>query len=99
MKMSIKSWIYEKIQSEAFCKGKTIVWDKEYEYDHTGKEIVVYTIKYNSIVKETEKAVCVDCTYWYHGGRRVSFTEYTGYKVWIPKSAIARYEDGLVANF
>ena len=93
MMMILKSWIYEKIQSEAFCKGKTIVWDKQYDYDMNGKEIVTYTIKVDSIERETEKAVLVNCMYWYHGSRTVNFTEYKGYKVWIPKSAILEHDN------
>ena len=93
MTIMLKSWIYEKIQGEAFGKGKTIVWNKQVEYDKNGEETYVYTIKVNSIVKETEKAIYVDCVYWYHGGRSINFTEYTGYKVWIPKSAILSYDD------
>lgn len=93
MTIILKSWIYEEIQSKAFCKGKTIVWNKNFEYDKNGKEIVTYTIKVNGIVRETEKAICFDCVYWYHRSRTVNFTEYTGYKVWIPKSAILEYDN------
>lgn len=85
--MKIKDWIYKKVQSEAFCKGKTIVWDKVFDYDEKGNETEVFTIKVNKIVKETAKAVCVDCVFWKQG-YSVNFTEYTGYNVWIPKSAI-----------
>jgi len=91
MTIKIKDWIYKKIQSDAFTKGKTIIWEKLLDYDDKGEEIELFSIKVNSVVKETEKAICYDCCYWYHGtySQRVNFTEYTGYKVWIPKSAIA----------
>ena len=93
MNIILKSWIYEEIQSKAFCKGKTIVWKKQLEYGDDGKVITSYVIKVDHIVKETEKAICFDCVYWYHGSRTVNFTEYTGYKVWIPKSAILKYDN------
>ncbi len=93
MTITIKSWIYEKVQGEAFGKGKTIVWKKEATYDSEYNVVPCYTIKYDSVVKETEKAICLNCCYWYHGNRRVSFQEYTGYKVWIPKSAIVSYDE------
>lgn len=93
--MMLKTWFYDKIQDEAFLKNKTIVWDGQFEYNENCEEIKVYTIKVNSIIRETEKAIYVDCCYWYHG-RTVNFTEYTGYKVWIPKSVILKYKDGLV---
>ena len=98
MIITLKSWIYEKVQSEAFVKSKTIVWNKKVDHDKDGNETEVYTIKVNGIVKETEKAICFDCVYWYHGGRNMSFTEYTGYKVWIPKSAILGYKECAVAG-
>lgn len=85
----IKKWIYEKIQGDAFCKGKTLIWDKQYEIDSNGDEIETFRIKVNEVLKQTDKAVYVDCSYWRHGsGRGINFTEYTGYKVWLPKSAI-----------
>ena len=87
--LTLKNWIYEKVASEAFCKGKTIVWHKHFDFIN-GEEEEVYTIKIKEIVRETEKAVFVDCVYWYHLSRSVNFTEYTGYKVWIPKSAILK---------
>ena len=87
--LTLKTWIYEKIASEAFCKGKTIVWKKHLDLINGGDK-EVYTIKIKEIVRETEKAICVDCVYWYNLSRSVNFTEYTGYKVWIPKSAILK---------
>jgi hypothetical protein len=87
MELTLKSWIYKDIQSKAFCNSKTIVWNKNIERKG-GKEVETFTIKVKEIVRETEKAVLVNCIYWYHGGRAVSFKEYDGYKVWIPKSSI-----------
>ena len=87
MNIILKDWIYKKIQSEAFCKNKTIVWEKTMSFEN-GDIIDTYSIKVDSIVRETEKAVCVNCVYWWLGYREVNFTEYKGYKVWIPKSAI-----------
>ena len=87
----IKKWIYEKIQN--LCSNRTIVWHKNVETNfETGEETITYTIKVNGIVRETEKAVCYDCVYWYIGGRSINFTEYSGHKVWIPKSAIIDYD-------
>ena len=87
MKLTLKSWIYKEIQSKAFVNSKTIVWNKNIDMVN-GKEVETFTIKVKEIVRETEKAVLVNCIYWYQGGRAVNFTEYDGYKVWIPKSSI-----------
>ena len=89
--ITIKNWIYEDIQGKAFCNNKTIVWNKHYDFDKNGNEVPVFTIKVNSKVRETEKAICFDCVYWWLGSglrNSINFTEYTGHKVWIPKSAI-----------
>jgi len=86
--MVIKSWIYEKIQTDAQKYLKTIVWDKKYIYDEDGNEQAVYKIGIADIIKETEKAVYVNCKYWSQKSRYVNFTVYDGFKVWIPKSAI-----------
>ena len=95
--MILKSWIYKKIQGDAFVQGKTIVWDKKYDYDEKGNEIEVFKIKVFNIIGETEKALWCDCTYWRHGGRTLNFTEYAGYRVWIPKSAIVSMTEVNVA--
>lgn len=86
--MTIKSWIYEKIQTDAQKYMKTIVWDKKYTYDESGNEQIAYKIGIADIIKETEKAVYVNCEYWSTKSRTVNFTIYNGFKVWIPKSAI-----------
>jgi len=90
MTFTIKSWIYEEIQSRAFCNSKTIVWDKQYDYDENGNEVAIYNIGVEDIVKETEKAVFVNCRYWSTRSYRPNFTVYNGYRVWIPKSAILK---------
>ena len=74
--------------------GKTIVWQKNVEEDEQGKEIITYTVKAKEIIRETEKAVYVNLLYWRHGsGNYISFKEYAGHKVWIPKSAIIEIEE------
>lgn len=88
--ITIKSWIYEEIQSKAFCQSKTIVWNKQYDFDDNGDEIAIYTIGVKDIIKETEKAICFNCKYWSTRSYRPNFTVYDGYKVWIPKSAILK---------
>lgn len=90
MTLTIKSWIYEDIQSNAFCKAKTIVWDKQYDFDEDGNEVAIYNIGVEGIERETEKAVLVNCKYWSTRSYRPNFTVYSGYKVWIPKSAILK---------
>jgi len=84
----VKRWIYEDVQSKAQNYMRTLCWDKVLDYDKNGKEVECFALYPESIVKETEKAVCFDCKYWSQRGREVNFTVYHGHKVWIPKSAI-----------
>lgn len=88
----IKEWIYEDIQNKAQKYMRTIVWEKIdgcFYADLTDDENV-YCICVDSIVSETEKAICFNCKYWSTRSYRANFTVYTGHKVWIPKSAIIR---------
>lgn len=89
--MELAAWFYKNLQSESFLKSKTIVWHKYIDEDANGNPFDRFYICVNSIVRETDKAVQVDCSYWWLGRRDVSFEEYTGYKVWIPKSVIRDY--------
>ena len=94
--ITVRAWIYEKVQTEAQKYMRTICWEKidnavlqRYDVD----DEYVYIINVNGIVKETDKAICFDCNYWSTKGYTVNFTVYHGHKVWIPKSAILRMSE------
>ena len=84
----VKRWIYEDVQSKAQTYMRTLCWDKVIDYNTKGEEIECFALYPESIVKETEKAICFNCKYWSTKGREVSFKVFTGHNVWIPKSAI-----------
>ena len=84
----VKRWIYEEVQSKAQTYMRTLCWDKCIDFDDKGNDFECFALYPESIVKETEKAICFDCKYWSHRSQRVNFTVYHGHKVWIPKSAI-----------
>ena len=88
MTVTIKDWIYEKVQTDAQKYMRTLCWDSFYDWDDNGKEVRRYTLSAVDIVKETEKAICFNCRYWSTRSHNVNFTVYSGHNVWIPKSAL-----------
>lgn len=95
MKIIIKKWIYEEVQTKAQRYNFTLCWAKtEAEYAKILFDIEedIFSL-YGNIEKETEKAVCFSLDYWNlnKAGRCVTDApRCNGFKVWIPKSAIIK---------
>ena len=85
----VKKWFYERIQTQALQYGRTLAWGTIYRLDDNGNEVEYFKIRVNGKTQETEKAICVDCIYHKESyGYEIDMKEYSGHRVWIPKSAI-----------
>ena len=96
----VKQWIYTEAQAKAQKYGFTLVWDCIYQADESNsswnpKDLFCL---YGEPVRETEKAVLYELDYWNlnRAGRYVTDApRCTGFKVWIPKSAILTREQAV----
>lgn len=93
MRITVKPWFYEQIQTKAGQYNFTLCWKGVWEKGdiiHAPEDRIGYYL-WGEKIKETEKAVFFHLDYWNlnKGGRDIINTpiEHT-WKAWIPKSVL-----------